>query len=387
MGIGGIATLLLAAAPAGSCGDVRVATDAELRRALAAAQPGTRILIAPGDYAGFRIEGATGAAERTISLAAADPGARPLIRGGVQLSEVAYVELVGLVITAAPSNGLNIDDGGTFETPSHHVTLRDVTVRDCGGRGNEDGIKLSGVDDFVLERCTVERWGRGGSAVDMVGCHRGLIAECTFRDREDEPASSGVQAKGGTRKVTIRQCRFEHAGERAVNLGGSTGPAYFRPKPEGFEAKDLTVEGCTFVGSSAPIAFVGVDGATVRGNTFYRPRKWFLRILQESRGPEFTPCRNGKFTDNLIVYRAAEIATPVNVGPDTAPESFEFARNFWFCSDEPARGFPQLPVPEVEPAGGVDPRLRDPEHGDLRLAEGSPARGHGADAELPPGRR
>ena len=40
-----------------------------------------------------------------------------------------------------------------------------------------------------------------------------------------------------------------------VNIGGSTGRAYFRPRPEGFEAKDITVEDCTFVGSGA--AFVG----------------------------------------------------------------------------------------------------------------------------------
>jgi hypothetical protein len=254
--------------------------------------------------------------------------------GGVQLSDVAHIEIGDIVIAGAPANGLNIDDGGTFDTPSHNIVVRDVTVRDCGGRGNEDGIKLSGVDDFVLERCPVERWGRGGSAIDMVGCHRGLIETCTFRDRETDAAATGVQAKGGSRDVTIRRCRFEHAGERAVNIGGSTGLAYFRPSPDGFEAKDITVEGCTFVGSTAPIAFVGADGATVRWNTFYRPRKWFVRILQETREPGFVPCRNGTFADNLVAYRASEVQAAVNVGPATAPETFEFARNGVHASGE-----------------------------------------------------
>lgn len=90
--------------------------------------------------------------------------------GGVQFSDVAHFELVDLCIEGAPDNGLNIDDAGSFETPSHHVTLLRVAVRDCGGRANHDGIKLSGVRDFRLEGCTVERWGRGGSAVGMVGC-------------------------------------------------------------------------------------------------------------------------------------------------------------------------------------------------------------------------
>jgi len=360
--------------------EVRVSTTAELRSALAAAVAGTRIVIASGEYDGFQASNVKGAEGRSIVLAAADPKSPPVIHSGAQLSDVAYLEIAGLTFAGAPSNGLNIDDGGTFETPSHHITLRDLTVRDCGGRGNDDGIKLSGVDDFVLERCTVERWGRGGSAIDMVGCHRGVIESCTFRDSEKGAAATGVQAKGGSRDVAIRRCRFEHAGERAVNIGGSTGLEYFRPKPEGFEAKDITVEGCTFIGSMSPIAFVGVNGAGVRWSTFYRPEKLCLRILQETREPSFVPCRGGIFSDNLIAYRSNEVATHVNVGPDTAPTTFEFARNYWYCIDEPSSARPRLPVLEKDSAGGADPLFRDAEHGDFALADKSPARKFGAQA-------
>ncbi len=324
----------------------RVATSDELRRALGSATPGTRILVAPGEYESFFVADVHGASGRPIVVAPTDPAHPPQVHGGVQLSDVSELELTGLVIRDAPANGLNIDDGGTFETPSHHVTLRDVTVRDCGRRGNEDGIKLSGLDDFRLERCTIEHWGRGGSAIDMVGCHRGLVSDCTLRDGEDDPAASGLQLKGGTRAVVVRGTRFEHAGERAINLGGATDLRWFRPRPEGFEAKDITVEGCTFVGSEAPIACVGADGAVLRGNTFLRPRKWFLRILQETRAPGFVPCRNVEFVDNLVAWRSDEIATPVNVGPGTAPETFVFARNVWYCLDDPERAAPQLPTPE-----------------------------------------
>ena len=54
-------------------------------------------------------------------------------------------------------------------------------------------------------------------------------------------------------------------------MGGSTGMNYFRPKGARYEAKDIRVEGCVFVGSDAPVAFTGVDGATFRYNTIYRP--------------------------------------------------------------------------------------------------------------------
>lgn len=373
------ATLTIAALAFGR-DEVRVSSTAELRTALANAKPGAHIAVAAGDYEGFEAANVRGEPDRVITVAAADANSPPVFRGGVHLSDIAYVELRALSFAKAPSNGLNIDDGGTFETSSHHVVLRNIAVRDCGGRGNDDGIKLSGVDDFRLENCTVERWGRGGSAIDMVGCHRGAIEGCTIRDREDSSAATGIQAKGGSRDVAIRSCRFEHAGERAVNIGGSTGLDYFRPKPEGFEAKDITVEGCTFLGSVAPIAFVGVDGASVRFNTFYRPRKWIARILQETRAPEFVPCRKGVFEDNLIVYHAGEVSIAVNVGPDTAPDTFEFARNFWFCADDAAHSKPNLPVPERDAAGGVDPLFSDAEHGGLSLRPNSPARLYGADA-------
>jgi hypothetical protein len=374
-----LVSMLLAGAAIVDARDIDVSDVPALRRALESATPGTHIRVAPGDYDGFQIANVKGADGKPIVITAADAKSPPTFRGGVQLCDVVYIEVSNLVIAGAPSNGLNIDDGGTFETPSHHVVLRDLVVRDCGGRGNDDGIKLSGVDDFVLERCTVERWGRGGSAVDMVGCHRGRIESSTFRDREVESAATGAQMKGGSRDVDVRDCRFEHAGERAVNIGGSTGLEYFRPKPEGFEAKDITIEGCTFIGSLAPIAFVGVDGAIVRHNTFYRPRKWVARILQETRAPEFVPCRKGTFRDNLIVYRASDVAIAVNVGPGTDPDSFEFARNWWYCSDDPAHSRPKLSTAEKESAGGTDPVFVDAEKGDLRLAEKSPARGYGAD--------
>ena len=262
-------------------------------------------------------------------------------------------------------NGVNIDDGGSYDSPAHHILLRGLAIRDIGPDGNRDGLKLSGVDDFHVEGCTIERWGSEGSGIDMVGCHRGTITGCTFR-HTDEIGGNGVQAKGGSSEIRITGCRFEHAGSRAVNLGGSTGLAYFRPGPQGYEAKGLTVEDCIFIGSLAAVAFVGVDGAEVRHNTIYRPRRYALRILQETTGPGFVPSRNGHFTDNLIAYRSGEMTLPVNIGPGTAPETFVLARNAWYCLDAPERSRPRLPIPEAVGVYGIDPRFRDGEGGDLR---------------------
>lgn len=371
---------------------VRVASQDELSRAIAAARPGDRIVIAAGEYRGFSATKLQGLDAKPILIEGESAQSPPKFTSQIHFSDPAHLDLVNLAIVGAATNGLNIDDGGSFESPAHHIRLRGLVVRDGGGKENADGIKLSGVTDFSVQDCTVERWGRGGSGIDMVGCARGRIERCTLRDRASDSAASGVQAKGGSRDIAIRDCRFEHAGQRAVNIGGSTGMAYFRPKPEGFEAKDVVVEGCTFVGSLSPIAFVGVDGATVRWNTIYLPSKWVLRILQETTAPEFVPCRKGVFSDNLVVFKRADVAAPANVGGNTAPETFSFARNYWFAVDDPSRSIPALPKPEELPAGGsdprmIDPRLEDPRAGNFGVPDNSPARMHGADAWPGRGRR
>ena len=357
---------------------VSVHTRDNLQRAVEVAKPGTTILLAPGTYeGGLAFTRLQGTKDHPIILAAADDSKPPVIQGGnscLHLSDPAYVELHNLVLAKGRQNGLNIDDDGSIETPAHHVVLRRLQVRDIGSDRNHDGIKLSGLDDFRIEKCTVERWGQKGSGIDMVGCHRGDISHSTFREGEKDGAN-GVQMKGGSSEVTVRHCRFENAGGRAVNLGGSTGLAYFRPSPQGYEAKDIVVEDCTFVGSMAPVAFVGVDGATVRHNTFYRPTKWLMRILQENQDPKFVPCRNGKFTGNIIAFQMDEVATTVNVGPKTAPETFQFAGNFWYCLDSPDRTSRAVQLPTAESGGtyGQDPGFVDASKGDLRLTADSPA--------------
>ena len=363
---------------------VRVQDAAGLKDAVSRAKPGTRIELSPGEYgAGFLFSDLQGEPDNPIVIAAADPDNPPTFTGGgecIHITDPAYVELHYLSLSGASGNGLNIDDGGSFETPAHHVLLRGLQVTDIGPSGNRDGIKLSGLTDFRVEDCVIERWGDGGSAIDMVGCHRGEIAGCLFRFGDAEGGSS-IQAKGGTRDLRVHHNRFEHGGNRAVNIGGSTGLQFFRPRPEGFEARDILVEYNVFIGSTAPIAFVGVDGATVRFNTIYRPVRWVLRILQETRGEDFVPSRNGIFTDNIVAFRADELARAVNIGPDTAPESFRFERNVWYALDDPARSAPNLPTPEIDGVVGVNPGFVDAAAGDFSLRPDSPAKNAGAFAE------
>jgi hypothetical protein len=87
----------------------------------------------------------------------------------------------------------------------------------------------------------------------------------------------------------------------------------------------------------------------VRFNTIERPSRWALRILQETKAPGFVACRNGEFTDNTIVFESTRWSEGgVNIGAGTAPATFKFARNWWYCADNPERSGPHLPTTETD---------------------------------------
>ena len=75
----------------------------------------------------------------------------------------------------------------------------------------------------------------------------------------------------------------------------------------------------------------------------------------------------------MIVFRSGELSTSVNIGDKTAPETFQFSGNHWFCSDQPAqtKRLLRLSLSEANGSYGVDPQLADPEKGNLNIASGT----------------
>ncbi|HAB17209.1 MAG TPA: hypothetical protein DCE44_12260, partial [Verrucomicrobiales bacterium] len=357
-----------------------------IARALQGADPGTAIRLLPGIHqGGTTISALSGTSNAPIWLGGIPGEERPEIRGGnaaLLLSRVRFLIVENLVVSGATVNGINCDDGGDYANPeaARHLLFRNLEIRDIGTGGNHDGLKLSGVNDFKVLDCTFVRMSAGGSGIDQVGCHRGTIARCTFTDM----GSNAIQCKGGSEDVEIRGNRFFNGGGRAINVGGSTGLSLFRPPlsttEPNVEARNIRVLANLFRGSDAPLAFVGAVDCIAAQNTIIEPRRWVLRILQETvsgGGYTFRPCGDNRFINNLVMFNRAQVSTPANVGGNTDPASFQFAHNLWFAADRPTQSRPNLPSTEVGGIYGLNPAFRDAAAGDYSVPATSPAVGKG----------
>lgn len=332
-----------------------VRDDAQLRAALQDLAPGALVVIGPGVYSGrHELRGVKGTAAAPIVICG-DPRDPPVFEGGGSeawhLSGCEHLVLRDLIVRGFPGNGINVDDGGARDAPSRGIRITRVTIEATGPDGNHDALKLSGVDEFLVEDCTFRGW--GGSAVDLVGCHDGEIRGCVFEGLPGFSQHSGVQLKGGTARVAVRDSRFLAAGARAVNAGGHTGGDFFRPPDARTEAQDLTIEACAFAGGEAPIAAVGVDGLQIRGNWIHLPEKWVLRLLLENREPRLAPTARVIFTGNTIVFDA-RVRDFINVGPGVGPDALLLRDNRWIELGPDGEPVPAPRRPVEEPAAAYD---------------------------------
>ncbi|MFN0013513.1 MAG: right-handed parallel beta-helix repeat-containing protein [Saprospiraceae bacterium] len=347
-----------------------------LTAAAAVALPGDTLLLHAGNYpGGLTITNLKGTANAWITIKNA-PGEMVVFEGGgnaIQFVEPAYLHLIGLVFQHQTGNGVNTDDGGTYDTPAHHIIFEKCVFRDMSASGNNDLLKLSGLDHFEVRDCEFRNGSAGGSGVDMVGCHHGVIRGNRF----EQMGSNAIQCKGGSEHVRIEGNFFKNCGQRTLNIGGSTGLAFFRPDTAHFEAAHVQVFSNIIIGSVAPVAFVGAVQVDVANNTIYRPEKWVTRILQETVDPNrFLECGDNAFRNNVIFLGNA-VSTVTNIGPNTRPASFSFSNNLWYNFENPNWGGPDIPVAETNQILQADPLFASPATDNFSIPPGSPAAGAG----------
>lgn len=368
-----------------------------ITRAARSISPGTAIYLHAGTYPGGTfLPPLRGTAAQPIWIMGDPSEARPVIAGGSQglyLTRPRYVVLQNLEIRDTADNGINVDDGGevTNLDAAGFVVFRDLDIHDTGHQpsGVANCLKMAGVNDFFVLSSSFARCGNGprsgATGIDGVGVHRGKLSFNRFIAN----GFGGVQFKGGSSDIEIRSNLFQNTGWRGVNMGGSTGAAFFRPpltdSSLNFEAARIQVLANVFDGSEAAAAFVGCLDCQFSHNTVVNPSKWVLRILQETLTIgryTFARAGNGVVAGNIFYFRRSDLNAEedINVGTNTNPQSFSLVRNLWYAHDAPAQSGPRLPVLFGNRSGdliGTDPSFVDARDGNFHLAAGSVARAAG----------
>lgn len=309
---------------------------------------GDTAIIHAGNYSGpFYLSNFSGTSLAPIIIKSA-LNEMVLFTGGTEsfhFSNVSYLEIADLIIERQTGNGMNIDDGGSLTNPSRYITIRNCIFKNINATGNNDLLKLSGIDDFVVKDCIFQKGSPGGSGIDMVGCHRGNFIRNKFIDQ----GSNSIQIKGGSEYIHISQNSFLNGGARAVNIGGSTGLEFFRPQNATFEASRIMVFANIFEGGETPFAFVGAVHSIVFNNTIIRPGKWAMRILQETvNANRFEPSGKDSVVNNLFIINS-NVSTEVNIGPNTNPQSFFYSNNLWYKENQNNWAGPSsLPVTDTK---------------------------------------
>jgi len=361
-----------AAAPPGGDGSA-TAPFRTIAAALAKAGPGTRVLVAAGAYGAVgSVRNLQGTAAAPIALVGrGDVVIDPRGQGSaLHLADPRYVVVEGIAIRNAVPHGMNIDDGGSYESPARHVVLRNVSFERIGDGGNNDCLKLSGVDHFHVEGSRFTGCNQG-EAIDMVGCHHGVIAGNTFADMP----GSAVQTKGGSSDVLIHGNRFLRIGQRAINFGGHTGTPYFRPLDSTHEAARIRALANVIEGTGGtPVVFSGCRDCVFANNTIVDPGDYVARIVEENRARG--PGERGWFVNNLIVFERRRLREFVDVRDGARAATFTFGWNLWHARDDAGFRGPRygggLP-PEQNGMVGRDPAL----DARRRPRPGSPAFGAG----------
>jgi len=349
------------------------------------ARPGDIINIASGSYTGgLDFSGLSGTAEHPIQVRGPDDRSA-IINGGsncIRISRPQYVVLRNLACRGADYNGINCDDGTDYSNrqAAHHIIFDNLEISNVGSGGNMDSMKLSGVNNFYVLNSYIHDGSSGGSGIDMVGCHEGIIKGNTMTNH----GSNFVQTKGGSEDITIHGNLFDGVLYRASNMGGSTGAEYFRPPlstmGQAYEARHIRTTSNIFIDVNSAIGYVGCDGCVAANNVIYRPRTWVLRILQESTttgGYNFIPSRNGDFVNNIIVFDSG-LRSFANIGGGTESSSFRFANNLWYStgSFDYNSNAAQLPSSEINSIQQRDPMFVNPGT-DFHVSDTSPAFGGG----------
>lgn len=365
---------------------------ADIAAAASAATPGDTIFIHASEYRGYSYyRGLRGRADAWITI---KPFAndRPIVRGNWQFSSIEYVRFEKLIFqgdgrdTSGPF--LNIDNGGSCATQSHHIV---ITQCYFGDNRTGNTLKFGGVDDFEISACTFKNQGNGsdgnaGLALNV--CHNGWVHDNHFENIEGR----AIQTKLGTRNVIIERNLIINCGviDAALRIGEAGGVNFHCPD-DNWTAREIFVYSNIIVGGRAAFAIGQAQNCEIIHNTIVNPTRFVFRVLAEQ--PIFR-CDSNRIQNNIFYLTDTRYfnGTANPRANNVVYSTFVVDHNLFFYGSDPL----WLPDPnggpyDMEELSGIvvthsirgDPLFHDRTGSNFRLRESSPARGAGAIVRRP----
>lgn len=317
-----------------------------LSAASSAIEPGVRIVIGPGDYAGATLTDKRGTADAPIWLEGPSSGPPARILGGagpgIHLVSAQYWVIRNLKIeNLTDFPGINVDDV-SGPGSAHHIVIDRVTVastpRPC--------LQLSGVTDVTIRDATLGSCDRG---VMMVGVQRAVIG----RTQISSMTTAGVALAGGSAGIEVRQNVISSVTGRAVWIGGDSDENEFRPPLSAAtgntEARDIRVFDNVITDVEIAIACSNCGSSLVAHNLLRDVDDTVLALYQPYttiNGHMFAAAGGVTLVNNAI---EGDSDTRAFYTPDsgTAPASCSFAHNMWHRNGGGGTWMPTLPATET----------------------------------------
>ncbi len=395
-----------------------------LQRCIAEASPGDTIYVHEGKYTneprtgGYQVIGREDAWIVIMGAPNEDKpvfAARPTMvfyDGGDDTGDSQYFVLKDLIwrkdIITEGAHCINIFDGEVEATPAHHIIIEGCEF--YNQVTNSEMIKMAGVDDFIIRNTLINASNAHSLGIGAMGCHSGEVYNC----RIDSCMMGGIQFKGGSSEVVIRNNVVNMTNLCGVNIGGDAWWEYVRPpvaimEEPTYEARGIHVYSNIFIDCVVAISFNTCRDSKAYNNLIIR-----TDLTRNDSGPYGNyglvwirhrsnwcpnPSHHCTLANNIFYFHRREpdwenvVWRTVAGDEGDSSFTFEFYNNLWYCFEDPSSSWASWDdagrvSPPVESGNifGENPNLyADPETGLLIPGNNTLLAGRGVPMTPPEG--